>query len=216
MELYSSFDLKKGAKIKETGTGWDEFSQPLQFLPISKKTEEWAAHNMDWLERNGLEQIKKNARRLMKNYRLADGIIDKTDYIPEEKNDMNELVSTLAKDDELESMELKFYPIIPNVINTLVSEFAKRNTKITFRGVDEYTYNEQLEETLDEDLYFDVDEHPDYKDPDCIYEFFDDAKIEQELKDKNLYLDGTSEFSENQFFVFYNLINSGPTPFLPK
>src|SRR5574344_2400159 len=117
MELYSSFDLKKGAKIKETGTGWDEFSQPLQFLPISKKTEEWAAHNMDWLERNGLEQIKKNARRLMKNYRLADGIIDKTDYIPEEKNDMNELVSTLAKDDELESMELKFYPIIPNVVN---------------------------------------------------------------------------------------------------
>ena len=86
MELYSSLDLKKGAKIKETGTGWDEFSQPLQFLPISKKTEEWAAHNMDWLERNGLEQIKKNARRLMKNYRLADGIIDKTDYIPEEKN----------------------------------------------------------------------------------------------------------------------------------
>ena len=65
--------------------------------------------------------------------------------------------------------------------------------------------NEQLEETLDEDLYFDVDEHPDYKDPDCIYEFFEDDKIEQELKDKNLYLDGTSEFSENQIFIFYEL-----------
>lgn len=146
MELYSSFDLKKGAKIKETGTGWDEFSQPLQFLPISKKTEEWAAHNMDWLERNGLEQIKKNARRLMKNYRLADGIIDKTDYIPEEKNDMNELVSTLAKDDELESMELKFYPIIPNVVNTLMSEFSARIKKISFRAKDEYTFNEIAQE----------------------------------------------------------------------
>ena len=146
MELYSSFDLKKGAKIKETGTGWDEFSQPLQFLPISKKTEEWAAHNMDWLERNGLEQIKKNARRLMKNYRLADGIIDKTDYIPEEKNDMNELVSTLAKDDELESMELKFFPIIPNVVNTLMSEFSARIKKISFRAKDEYTFNEIAQE----------------------------------------------------------------------
>jgi hypothetical protein len=43
-------------------------------------------------------------------------------------------------------MDLKFYPIIPNVINVLVAEFAKRNSKVTFRGVDEYSYNEQLEQ----------------------------------------------------------------------
>ena len=65
--------------------------------------------------------------------------------------------------------------------------------------------NEQLEETLDEDLYFDVDEHPDYKDPDSIYEFFEDDKVDAELKIRNLYLDGTSEFSENQIFIFYEL-----------
>lgn len=65
--------------------------------------------------------------------------------------------------------------------------------------------NEQLEETLDEDLYFDVDEHPDYKDPDSIYEFFDDEKINTELKNRNLYYDCTSYDYENQFFIFYEL-----------
>ena len=65
--------------------------------------------------------------------------------------------------------------------------------------------NEQLEETLDEDLYFDVDEHPDYKDPDSIYEFFDDEKINIELKNRNLYYDCTSYDYENQIFIFYEL-----------
>ena len=66
-------------------------------------------------------------------------------------------------------------------------------------------HNEQLEETLDEDLYFDVDEHPDYKDPDSIYEFFDDEKINTELKNINLYYDCTSYDYENQIFIFYEL-----------
>lgn len=65
-------------------------------------------------------------------------------------------------------------------------------------------HNEQLEETLDEDLYFDVDEHPDYKDPDSIYEFFDDEKINTELKNRNLYYDCTSYDYENHF-IFYEL-----------
>ena len=38
----------------------------------------------------------------------------------------------------------------------------------------------------------DVDEHPDYKDPDSIYEFFEDDKVDAELKIRNLYYDCTS------------------------
>jgi hypothetical protein len=49
-----------------------------------------------------------------------------------------------------ESLELKFYPLIPNVINTLVSEFAKRNTKIDYRAVDEYSYNEIMDKKSEE------------------------------------------------------------------
>jgi hypothetical protein len=143
MKILNALDLKKGAKAKHNRL-WS-ISQPLQFVPSKEKDEEWAAWNMDWLEWNGLKQLRRNARRLMKNYKLAQGIIDKTDYIVEEDNEMVDLVQQLAKDDEYEALELKFYPIIPNVVNTLVAEFAKRNKRVTFRAVDEFTHNEIIE-----------------------------------------------------------------------
>ena len=143
MKILNALDLKNGAKAKHNRL-WS-VSQPLQFLPTVEKDEQWAAWNMDWLEWNGLKQLRRNARRLMKNYKLAQGIIDKTDYIPAENNEMNDLLHQLASDDEYEALELKFYPIIPNVVNTLVSEFAKRNRRVSFRAVDEYTHNEIIE-----------------------------------------------------------------------
>ena len=143
MKILNALDLKKGVKSKSTRM--HGVSQPLQFLSSSEKDMDWAAWNMDWLEWNGLKQIAKNARRLSKNYKLAQGIIDKSDYIAEDDNEMKDIVQQLASDDEMDALELKFYPIIPNVINTLVAEFAKRNKRVTFRAVDEYTHNEILE-----------------------------------------------------------------------
>ena len=143
MEVYNALQLKKGAKVKHNRMG--SITQPLQFLPKSEKDQEWAAWNLDWLEWNGLKQIRYNARRLMKNYKLAKGIIDKSDYIIEEDNEYRDIVETLTKEDN-SALELKFYPIIPNVINVLVAEFAKRSTKLTYRAVDEFSYNEMMEQ----------------------------------------------------------------------
>jgi hypothetical protein len=81
----------------------------------------------------------------MKNYKLAKGIIDKSDYIIEEDNDYRDIVEILTKEDA-SALELKFYPIIPNVINVLVAEFAKRSSKVTYRAMDELSYNEMLEQ----------------------------------------------------------------------
>jgi hypothetical protein len=81
----------------------------------------------------------------MKNYKLAKGIIDRTDYIVEENNEYSDIIETLTKED-VSALELKFYPIIPNVVNVLVAEFAKRSTKLTYRAVDEFSYNEMLEQ----------------------------------------------------------------------
>jgi hypothetical protein len=120
-------------------------TQPLQFIPRVEKDEEWAAWCLDWLEWNGLKQIRRNARRLMKNYKLAKGIIDKSDYIVEENNEMKDIVDVLTRED-WSALELKFYPIIPNVINVLVAEFAKRSTKLTYRAIDEFSYNEMMEQ----------------------------------------------------------------------
>jgi hypothetical protein len=143
MQVFNAMQLKKGAKVQHNRMG--SITQPLQFLPKTEKDQEWAAWNLDWLEWNGLKQIKRNARRLMKNYKLAKGIIDKSDYIVEEDNEYRDIVETLTKED-YSALELKFYPIIPNVINVLVAEFAKRSTKLTYRAVDEFSYNDMMEQ----------------------------------------------------------------------
>ena len=143
MQVYNAMQLKKGAKVEHNRLG--SITQPLQFLSKSEKDEQWAAWNLDWLEWNGLRQLRRNARRLMKNYKLAKGIIDRSDYIVEEDNEYRDIVELLTKEDD-SALELRFYPIIPNVINVLVAEFAKRSTKLTYRAVDEYSYNEMLEQ----------------------------------------------------------------------
>jgi len=143
MEVFNAMQLKSGKKAEYNRMG--SITQPVQFIPRDEKTHEWCAWNMDWLEWQGMKQIRVNARRLMKNYKLAKGIIDKSDYIVSEDNEMNDILDILTKEDE-SALELKFYPLIPNAIDILVTEFAKRNTHITFRSVDEFSYNEQLEQ----------------------------------------------------------------------
>jgi len=141
-KLYNALQLKGGATTEYNRMG--TLTQPIQFLLASQKNEQWAAWNLDWLEMQGLKQIRRNARRLLKNYKLANGIIDKTDYIVEENNEYADLIDTLTQED-LSAFELKFFPIIPNVINVLTGEFAKRNDKITYRAVDDTSFNEMLD-----------------------------------------------------------------------
>ena len=142
MQIYNAMQIKAGAKVEYNKMG--TLNQPIQFIPRDKKDNDWATWNLDWLEWKGLQHVRRNARRLMKNYKLAKGIIDRTDYIVEEDNEYADLIETLTKEDS-SALELKFYPIIPNVVNTLVAEFAKRSSAITYRSVDETSYNEMME-----------------------------------------------------------------------
>jgi hypothetical protein len=149
--------LKAGAKVEYNKMG--TLNQPIQFIPRKEKDNDWTAWNLDWLEWKGLQHIRRNARRLMKNYKLAKGIIDKGDYIVEEDNEYADLIETLTKEDA-SALELKFYPIIPNVINTLVAEFAKRSSHVSYRAVDDISYNELLElkkEQLQESIMRDAE-----------------------------------------------------------
>lgn len=143
MELYNALQLKSGKKAELNKMG--ALTQPIQFLPEKEKDDDWRAHCLDWLEFQGMKQLRRNARRLMKNYNLAKGIIDKSDYLVDDNNEMSDLVDILTKEDQ-SAFELKFYPIIPNVINVLTAEFTKRVNKIVFRAVDDLSYNEMLEE----------------------------------------------------------------------
>ena len=151
MQVKNALQMRQDGGTNKVKKGFNSFTQPIQFLPENEKDTDWGEHNLDWLEWQGVKQISYNAKRLMKNYKLAKGTIDKSDYIPDEEiNDVSELIDQLSSDgfqdvNEDSAMELKFYPIIPSVINVLISEFAKRSTKIDFRAIDEYSYNEIFE-----------------------------------------------------------------------
>ena len=142
MEIYNAMQIKAGAKVEYNKMG--TLNQPIQFISRDQKDKDWANWNLDWIEWQGLRQVRRNARRLLKNYKLAKGIIDRNDYIIEEDNEYADMIDSLTKEDA-SALELKFYPIVPNVINTLVAEFAKRNSKVSFRGVDDRSYNEMME-----------------------------------------------------------------------
>jgi len=145
MKVFNAMQLKNGAKADSGYPTTSSLTQPLQFLPAKKKDENWAAWNLDWLELQGMQFLRQNSRKLLKNYKLAKGIIDKSDYIVEEDNEYKDLVDVLTKEDE-SALELKFYPIIPNVVNVLSGEFSKRFSKVQFRAVDDLSYNEMLEQ----------------------------------------------------------------------
>lgn len=141
--VLTSKDLIQG----KTGT-WNKQStitQPTQFLPRSEKDKEWQQQNLDWLEHIGVMQLRNKFKRLRKNYGLAEGIIDKSDYIPDvNQNEYGDMISMLTKENE-SPYEIRFYPIIPNVVKVLLGEFSKRNSKVFVKAVDQYAINEMLE-----------------------------------------------------------------------
>ncbi len=161
MQIFNALQLKKGAKAKQSKyPATSSLSQPIQFLSAKKKNLDWAAWNLDWLETQGMEFLRKNSRKLLKNYKLAKGIIDRSDYIVEEDNQYKELMDVLTEEDE-SALELKFYPIIPNVINVLSGEFSKRFSRVQFRAVDDLSYNEMMEDKrslIEENLLADAEQ----------------------------------------------------------
>ena len=80
MRVFNAMQLKAGAK-KEGGHVSSSLTQPIQFLPAKKKDDDWSAWNLDWLELQGMEFLRRNARKLLKNYKLAKGIIDKNTVV---------------------------------------------------------------------------------------------------------------------------------------
>lgn len=124
-------------------------TMPYQMLSLEEKDEDWRKWNMDWLEYVGLRQVLNDNKNLVKNYHLANGVIDKSDYIPdaEGRNENSDLINIITESTE-SPFSLKFFPIIPNVINVLEGEFAKRDTRIIVKAVDEFSRNEGLDAKL--------------------------------------------------------------------
>lgn len=143
-KVYNALDLKKGITIPSTY--YTSKIQPIQFNSYNEKNYEWVRWNMQYMERETMSQIKRKSPKLLRNLRLANGIIDKTDYIKCEENEYSNLFEVAEVDNLPEAYELQFFPIIPNIINLLRGEFSNRNSKIMFRATDDDSYNEMVEE----------------------------------------------------------------------
>jgi hypothetical protein len=126
---------------------WDKqgvLTQPIQMLPRENKDKAWKHQNMDWWEHIGVAQLKEKYKRLYKNYNLASGVIDKTDYIPDSSNQYGEMISILTAENET-PYEIRFYPLAPNILNVLTGEFSKRNNNVVVKAIDQYAINEMLD-----------------------------------------------------------------------
>jgi hypothetical protein len=129
-------------------------------LPADQKDDLWAANVLDFIEWQGIRQLRTTAPKLLKYYKAAKGIIDRTDYIPTEDNEMSDMVDLLSEDTQT-GMELRFYPIIPTIIDCFRTEFSKRRSKLIYYTTDEQSLSEleqdkksKLEEILIADAEF--------------------------------------------------------------
>jgi hypothetical protein len=94
----------------------------------------------EWIAR---QQINKQRDVITKKFNLAAGIIDSSDYIPDESEYEVEL--SMLGGEKLD-YELKFYPIIPNIVNTLVGERSKQYIKFSALAVNREAINQIIEE----------------------------------------------------------------------
>lgn len=122
---------------------------PLQMVSAEEKDEDWKKWNLDWLERAGIRQLMRDSRRLIKNYHLANGIIDRFDYIIGPHNEYNDQIAVIAEENQ-NTIPIRFYPIIPNIVNVMTSEHAKRDNRIIAKQVDEDYMNEMNEAKMQE------------------------------------------------------------------
>ena len=95
MAILNAMQLKSGAKVEPLyGKNLGGIYQPYQMLPMKEKDEQWTAQVMDYIEWTGMRQLKRVSGKMLKNYKLANAQIEKSDYIIAE-SDYSEVIEPL-------------------------------------------------------------------------------------------------------------------------
>jgi hypothetical protein len=145
--IVSGYEIFKGKKLPDNEYPTNSFFQPLQFLPSKLKDASWCAQQLNYVDWQSLIQLRKNANWMLKNYKMAIGEIEKSDYI-EQNSEYADVIGTLDKraGGILESMEIKNYPFAHTVVNILDDEFSKRVSHMSFADKSEAWANSMLEQ----------------------------------------------------------------------
>lgn len=143
--LLSSKDIMKGfTALQGSQDIWT--LAPIQCLPISEKTPEWIKHNLDWHEIIAIRELPRKAIKCEKQYNLAAGFINKSDYIYNpNSNDLSNHLGIIGQNDTTPTLTSQFFPIAPPIIKTLIGEYLKRDEKIIVDAIDPDSKNEGLE-----------------------------------------------------------------------
>lgn len=127
------------------------FGQPPQAIPSEEKDERWKRANMDWAEQFLKTELADKKDKLQKKYNIANGIIDVSDYVNINENDYSQYYDTIQRnvqqsifdnDEVVVPEDLKFFPIVPVVINLLMGEMLKRYDFVKVAAVDSKSVNE--------------------------------------------------------------------------
>lgn len=142
--LLTSGDIMKGfTRLSTLHDIWT--LAPVQCIPLEEKTEDWIKWNLDWYENIALRELPAKAASLQKDYNLAQGIINKSDYAITQGNDLNNHLGVLNIKDTEQDLMTQFFPFIPNVINVFLGEKLRRDNKVIVDAVDPQSINEKLE-----------------------------------------------------------------------
>jgi len=148
--IVTSRDIIKGAVTKFNNNNFLLNVSPWQMVSLEEKTNDWFKWNMDWFESIGWVQMNKEHKKVIKNRKMAAGILDPEDYT--QGSDYNELVD-IVENGRKDPLQM-FYPLAPPVINVLRGEFLKRDNKMQITCVDPQSISDKLEykESLVEDI----------------------------------------------------------------
>lgn len=123
--------------------------QPIQMLPKDKKDYSWIKLNADFVEFQGLMQIREKSKKYLKNFKLAAGELDRSTYIAEERDpDYKDVYDMVVNSENPlpDAMDLQFFPLIPSYFNVLLNEHSQRGaSKIDYRAIDGDSVNEIID-----------------------------------------------------------------------
>ena len=132
-------------KIPGTGLNTNsEYDYSFVLSEKEKKENDFAkikrlVYHYEWIGRQQMNRVKDN---IAKKLNLAHGQIDVDDYV-KDTTEYNVELSMMGG--ESLDYDLKFYPIIPNIVNSLVSELGKQYINYQALAVNREAVNQVLE-----------------------------------------------------------------------
>lgn len=138
----TGLDIIRGKTINNSKNTFD--LQPWHMIPESEKTQEWIENVADFHEMHGWQQVLSKQRKILKNRRLVAGELDLEDYqVGSSENDLGDMIHLITPQDITDPLK-QFFPIIPNVIQTLLGEGMQKDNRVIVKAVDPYSTDERL------------------------------------------------------------------------